>query len=73
MRLDEPAGAVDSLLSGLLRATGRPTIDAAVGPAAPTPEIRFDSSLADGDVFALDRLWHEMGFNEIAGLSGQLA
>jgi len=67
-RLDETAGAVDSLLSGLLRATGRPAIDAAFGPAAPTPEIRFDSSLAYGDVFALDRLWHELGFNEIAGL-----
>ncbi len=67
-RLDETAGAVDSLLSGLLRATGRPAIDAAFGPAAPTPEIRFDSSLAYGDVFALDRLWHELGFNEIGGL-----
>ena len=44
-RLDETAGAVDSLLSGLLRATGRPAIDAAVGQASPTPEIRFDSSL----------------------------
>ena len=40
----------------------------AVGQAAPTPEIRFDSSRAYGDVFALDRLWHELGFNEIAGL-----
>ena len=42
-RLDETAGAVDSLLSGLLRATGRPAVDAAVGQAAPTPEIRFVS------------------------------
>ena len=65
---DETAGAVDSLLSGLLRATDRPAVDAAVGPAAPTPEIRFDSSLAYGDVVSLDRLWHELGFNEIAGL-----
>ena len=39
-----------------------------VGQAAPTPDIRFDSSLSYGDVFALDRLWHELGFNEIAGL-----
>ena len=30
--------------------------------------IRFDSSLAFGCVFALDRLWHELGFDEIAGL-----
>lgn len=70
-RVDETGGAVDSLLSGLLRATGRPAADS----PGDTPEasaassgIRFDSSLAFGDVFALDRLWHELGFNEIAGL-----
>ena len=39
----------------------------------PPNKLSFNSSLADGDVFALDRLWHELGFNEIAGLSGQLA
>ena len=68
-RLDETGGAVDSLLSGLLRATGR----AAVGAPGDSPEapavsagIRFDSSLAFGDVFALDRPWHELGLNEIA-------
>ena len=70
-RVDETGGAVDSLLSGLLRATGRPAAD----PPGDTPEaspegcgIRFDSSLAFGDVFALDRLWRELGFDEIAGL-----
>ena len=70
-RLDETGGAVDSLLNGLLRATGR----AAVGVSGNKPEasavdsgIRFDSSLSFGDVFALDRLWHELGFNEIASL-----
>ena len=70
-RLDKAGGGVDSLLNGLLRATGR----AAVDTSSDTPEastvgsgIRFDSSLAFGDVFALDRLWHELGFDEIAGL-----
>ena len=70
-RLDETGGAVDSLLSGLLRATGRAAVDAPVvtpEASAVNSGIRFDSSLAFGDVFALDRLWHELGFDEIAGL-----
>lgn len=66
-RLDQAGGAVDSLIEGLLRATGR---------QAPAPRalpnvasaIRFDSSLAYGDVFALDSLWRELGFHEIASL-----
>ena len=36
-RLDETAGGVGSLLSGLLRATGRPAIDAAVAPGCTNP------------------------------------
>ena len=66
-RLDETGGAVQALLSGLLRATGREA-GAAVAQTAPPAGIRFDSSLAYGDVFALDRLWHELGFGEIAQL-----
>ena len=70
-RVDETGGAVDSLLSGLLRATGRPAAEPPGASPEASPEgsgIRFDSSLAFGDVFALDRLWHELGFGEIAGL-----
>ena len=69
-RLDETDGAVQSLLSGLLRATGQSAASSGTdAPAAPdTPSMRFDSSLAYGDVFALDRLWHELGFHEIATL-----
>ena len=54
-RLDEAGGAVDSLLSGLLRATGRAAVDApgdTPEAAAVNSGIRFDSSLAFGDVFA---------------------
>ena len=68
-RLDEAGGAVDSLLSGLLRATGRAALDdPGDTPEAPAVNsaIGFDSSLAFGDVFALDRPWHELGLNEIA-------
>ena len=64
-RLDEAGGAVDSLLAGLLRATGR-DVDAR-SPAEQAPaDIRFDSSLAYGDVFALDSLWRELGFSELS-------
>ena len=61
-RLDESGGAVDSLIQGLLRATGRQA------PASAAADIRFDSSLAYGDVFALDSLWRELGFDEIASV-----
>lgn len=61
-RLDEAGGAVDSLIQGLLRATGRQA------PASAAADIRFDSSLAYGDVFALDSLWRELGFDEIASV-----
>jgi len=62
-RLDETAGAVDSLLNGLLRATGRQPL-AAHAP----PQVQFESALALGDVWALDQLWRELGFDALAGV-----
>ena len=62
-RLDETGGAVDSLLNGLLRATGRKP----VGSEA-TPQVRFESALALGDVWALDQLWRELSFDALAGV-----
>ena len=62
-RLDETAGAVDSLLNGLLRATGRQPL-AALAP----PQVQFESALALGDVWALDQLWREFGFDALAGV-----
>lgn len=63
-RLDEQGGAVDALVNGLLRATGRKAQPA----EQPAQGIRFDSSLSYGDVFALDSLWRELGLDEIDGL-----
>ncbi|MFG6459921.1 IS1634 family transposase, partial [Roseateles sp. BYS96W] len=51
-RVDEHDGQVDALLNGLLRAKGRP-----VG-ATEGPQVRFESALSLGDVWALDALWH---------------
>jgi len=61
-RLDEPGGPLDALLSGLLRAKGRPAGD------VDAPQVRFESALALGDVWALDALWHELGFDGLSAV-----
>ena len=61
-RIDEHGGQVDSLLNGLLRAKGRPVA------AGADPQVRFESALALGDVWALDALWHELGFDSLSAV-----
>jgi transposase len=61
-RLDEQGGPLDALLNALLRAKGRPVID---GDAC---QVRFESALALGDVWALDALWHELGFDGLGAI-----
>lgn len=61
-RLDEAGGQVDSLLKGLLRAKGMPA------SMADAPQVSFESALALGDVWALDQLWKELGFDALAGV-----
>jgi transposase len=60
-RIDECGGQVDSLLNGLLRAKGRPV-------AGGDPQVRFESALCLGDVWALDALWHELGFDGLGAV-----
>jgi transposase len=60
-RVDENGGQVDAILSALLRAKGR------CGDIS-APQVRFESALALGDVCALDQLWHELGFDALAGV-----
>ena len=60
-RVDENGGQVDAVLSTLLRAKGR-SADVA------TLQIRFESALRLGDVWALDQLWRELGFDSLAGV-----
>jgi hypothetical protein len=61
-RVDEDGGQVDALMNGLLRAKGRTSAD------APTPQVRFESALALGDVWALDQLWSELGFDGLGAI-----
>ena len=60
-RVDENGGQVDALLSTLLRAKGH-------SAEVATPQIKFESALALGDVWALDQLWRELGFDCLAGV-----
>jgi len=62
-RLDEAGGPLDALLNSLLRAKGRP-----VAADGGDPQVRFESALCLGDVWALDALWHELGFNRLAAV-----
>lgn len=61
-RIDDAGGAVDLLLKGLLRAKGMPA------SMADTPQVAFESALALGDVWALDQLWKEIGFDRLAAV-----
>ena len=61
-RVDENAGQVDKLLQALLKARGH-------GPRnTAAPQVRFESALTLGDVWALDQLWRELGFDALAGV-----
>ena len=60
-RVDENGGQVDALLSTLLRAKGH-------SAEVTTPQIKFESALTLGDVWALDQLWRELGFDCLAGV-----
>jgi len=61
-RVDEAGGQLDAVLASLLRARGRPATEGAA------PQVRFDSALALGDVWALDQLWRELGFDALAAV-----
>ena len=51
---------MESVISGLLRVTGRSLPE----PAQP-PSLTFESARALGDVWALTELWHELGFAQL--------
>jgi len=61
-RADDPDGQVDALLNALLRAKGRSPGDYT------SPQVRFESALALGDVWALDELWRELGFHRLTAI-----
>lgn len=58
-RLDRMDGALESVINGLLKITGR-------AAPAPSPTLAFESSRAFGDIWALQQLWHALDFSALS-------
>jgi transposase len=58
-RVDQGDRNIESVLAGLLRATGRNAAD------FKPPSIEFDSSRDFGDVWALQAIWEQIGLDEL--------
>ena len=59
-RLDQLTESLDSVISGLLKVTGRPDF-----LNASLPAVEFESARALGNVWALNELWESLGFGEL--------
>jgi len=57
-RLDQLNSELESVISGLLRVTGK-----SVPVAAVAPSLSFESARDFGDVWALSELWNSLGFD----------
>ena len=57
-RLDQLNSELESVVSGLLRVTGK-----SAPVAAPAPNLSFESARDFGDVWALTELWNSLGFD----------
>ncbi len=60
-RLEQIAGDLDSVISGLLKVAGRDPL-----PEASPPTVSFESARALGDVWALNELWNELDFSRLS-------
>ena len=58
-RLDRMDDALESVINGLMKITGR------AAPAS-SPTLAFESSRAFGDLWALQQLWHSLGFSALS-------
>jgi transposase len=59
-RLDQITDSLDSVISGLLKVTGRPDF-----LNTSLPPVEFESARALGNVWALTELWETLGFGEL--------
>ena len=59
-RLDQLNSGLESVISGLLRVTGRAPLE-----QAQAPHVSFDAARDFGDVWTLTELWNSLGFDRL--------
>lgn len=64
-RLEKLDEHLDSVVAGLLRATGRQAPVLSPTESSDEPTVSFATARAIGDVWALTELWHELGFDTL--------
>ena len=68
-RLDQLDSQVESVISGLLRVTGKSApLTPSPRPTSITPSVTFESARDFGDVWALTELWNSLGFDQLRRL-----
>ena len=65
-RLDQLNTGLESVISGLIRVTGR-----AMPEAPAVPVVQFESARDYGDVWTLTELWNSLGFGALRPLFGR--
>jgi transposase len=68
-RLDRLGSELESVITGLLKLSGRSLADI-VDPPTP-PAVAFEPARALGDVWALTALWNELGFDDLRRIFGR--
>ncbi|VDY06525.1 transposase [Thiomonas sp. Bio17B3] len=68
-RADQAGSQLESVIRGLQRLRGDTPPEA--GAVATVADVRFESSRALGDVWALTELWDELGFGELRRVFGR--
>jgi hypothetical protein len=59
-RLDQMGGELESVISGLMRVTGK-----SAPTATPAPAVAFEAARDYGDVWTLTELWSSLGFDRL--------
>ena len=65
-RVDQMDQSLDSVISGLMRVTGREA-----STPLPSPSVTFESSRSLGDLWALQELWNSLGFSALTRTFGK--